>query len=66
VGEDTVDESNDLTLDFAPCKVTNDNYRLKRYVVTLELPQVLKRQEIDIGDSVYGISTEGRDRQYAP
>lgn len=64
VGDDIIEQANDLTLDFDPYQAqeaSNDDYRLKRYVITIELPEVFEIGEADPGDAVYSISIEGRD-----
>lgn len=64
VGDDIVEQSNDLTLDFDPLETVeavNDDYRLKRYTIIMELPEHLAIDEVDPGDSFYSISIEGRD-----
>lgn len=63
-GDDLVEESDGLTLDFDEYKapeVSNDVYRLKRYHIIAELPEEIDEAEVDVGDAVYSISLEGRD-----
>lgn len=62
--DDLVEQSIGLTLDFDEYKapvVSNDTYRLKRYHVIAELPDEIHEADVDVGDSVYSISLEGRD-----
>lgn len=65
VGDDLVEQSNDLTLDFDKNKdgeATNDGYKLKRHRIVLELPEVITvGEDVDPGDALYSISIEGRD-----
>ena len=59
-----LEKTNELILDFDRYKVPeaiNDEYRLKRYNVALELPEVLEIDHVDAGDAFYSISVEGRD-----
>jgi hypothetical protein len=63
-GDDLVEQSNDLTLDFDEHKApeaSNDEYRLKRHRIILELPKELTVGGVDPGDALYSISIEGRD-----
>lgn len=63
-GDDLVEESEGLTLDFDEYKapeVSNDTYRLKRYHIVAELPMDMEEADVDIGDAVYSISFEGCD-----
>lgn len=63
-GDDLVEQSDGLTLDFDDYKapeVTDDTYRLKRYHIMAEIPEGLKDAVVDVGDALYSISLEGRD-----
>lgn len=63
-GEDVVENSDDLTLDFDRYKAPeaeNETYRQKRYHIVLELLDVLDIDEVNVGDACYSISIEGRD-----
>lgn len=63
-GDDLIEHSEGLTLDFDEYKATevsNDIYRLKRYHIIAELPEEIDEADVDIGDAVYSISLEGRD-----
>lgn len=63
-GDDLVEQSDGLTLDFddytAP-EVTNDTYRLTRYHILAEVPDDLDTNDGDVGDALYSVSLEGRD-----
>jgi hypothetical protein len=63
-GDDLVERPDDLTLDFdrytAP-EASNDDYRLKRYHVAVELTDDLRFPDVDVGDAFCSISIEGRD-----
>lgn len=63
-GDDLVEQSDGLTLDFDEYKapeVSNDVYRLKRYHIIAEIPEGIDEEDVDIGDALYSISLEGRD-----
>ncbi|MCO5216668.1 MAG: hypothetical protein M9953_11045 [Thermomicrobiales bacterium] len=63
-GDNLVEQSEGLTLDFDEYKapeVANDMFRLKRYHIIAEIPDEIDDIKVDLGDTLYSISLEGRD-----
>lgn len=63
-GDDLIEQPNDFTLDFdnfQTPEAANDDHRLKRCQLVVELTEELSLLDVDVGNALYGNSNEGRD-----